>query len=103
MAGNIGVDIGVVISTASEIRTDNATMKGKLAAVSDSVSALRSSWQSEAANSLATIASKMNGKFAELEKSVESFAKFLDGVADNYTKTEQQAVSTNTSIESMFN
>ncbi len=103
MAGNIGVDISVVKSTSADIRAEKATMKSNLAAISDGVSNLRSTWQSEAANSLSSIASKMNNRFSDLEKAVESFAQFLDGVAANYEKTEQAAVSTQQSVEGMFN
>ena len=103
MAGNIGVDISVVKTTSMDIRRENQTMKSNLALVSEGVANLRSTWQSEAANSLSTIATKMNSRFAELEKSVEAFAQFLDGVVANYEKTEQAAVSTQASVESMFN
>lgn len=102
-AGNIGVDISVVISTSEGIRANNQTMKSKLAAVSSGVSALTSSWQSEAANNLSKIASNMNGKFGELEKSVESFAAFLDQVAANYEKTEQTVSGATQSIANLFN
>ncbi len=103
MAGNIGVDISVVKSTAADIRSEKNTMKSNLTAVSEGVASLKSSWQSEAANSLSAIATKMNSRFSDLEKAVESFAQFLDGVAANYEKTEQAAVSTQASVESMFN
>lgn len=103
MIGNIGVDISVIIATAEEVRADNSKMKTKLGAVSDGVAALKSSWQSDASASLSTISSKMSAKFEDLEKSVESFAKFLDTVASNYEKTEASNVSQTKSIESMFN
>ena len=103
MAGNIGVDISVVKSTAESIRSEKQTMKTNLTAVSDGVSNLRSSWQSEAANELSNIASRMNSRFSDLEKSVESFATFLDGVAANYETTESQAVASQHSVSSMFN
>ena len=103
MAGNIGVDMSVVKSTAESIRSEKQTMKTNLTAVSDGVSNLRSSWQSEAANELSNIASRMSSRFADLEKSVESFAVFLDGVVANYEATERQAVSSQQSISSMFN
>ena len=83
MAGNIGVDISVVINTAADIRSEKNTMKTNLTGISDAVSNLKRSWQSESANALSTIASKMNSKFADLDKSVEQFAVFLDGVAAN--------------------
>ncbi len=103
MAGNIGVDISVVTNTAADIRNEKNTMKSNLTGISDAVNNLKSSWQSESANALGTIASKMNAKFTDLDKSVEAFAVFLDGVAANYEKTEAAAVSANAAISNMFN
>ena len=103
MAGNIGVDISVVINTAADIRSEKNTMKTNLSGISEAVSNLKSSWQSESANALSAIASKMNGKFADLDKSVEQFAVFLDGVAANYEKTEASNVQANAAIANMFN
>ena len=103
MAGNIGVYMSVVKSTAESIRDEKQTMKTNLSEVSNGVSSLRSSWQSEAANELSNIANRMNSRFADLEKSVESFAVFLDGVVANYEATERQAVSSQQSVSNMFN
>lgn len=103
MAGNIGVDMSVVKSTSESIRSENRTMKTNLNGISEGVSNLRSSWQSEAANELSNISSRMSSRFADLEKSVESFAVFLDGVVANYEATERQAVSSQQSISNMFN
>lgn len=100
MAGNIGVDMSVIVSTASQVRSYNSTMKSKLSSVSEGVGALKASWESEASKSLSTIASKMNDRFAELEKSVEKFAQFLDTVAENYEKTEQTTTETTRAVES---
>ena len=103
MAGNIGVDMSVIKSTAESIRSENRTMETNLSGISESVNNLRSSWQSEAANELSNIASRMSSRFSELEKSVESFAVFLDGVFANYEATERQAVSSQQSVSNMFN
>ena len=103
MAGNIGVDISVVKSTSESIRGENRTMESNLTGISEGVSNLRSSWQSDAANELSNIASRMNSRFVDLKKSVEAFAVFLDGVAANSEATERQAVSSQQSVSSMFN
>lgn len=101
-AGNIGVDMSVVVATAQNVRSDNQTMKSKLAAISEGVAALNSSWKSEASASLTTISSKMTSEFGNLEKRVEEFARFLDQVAANYEKTEGSAQSLTQNIASMF-
>ena len=57
--GNIGVDIAVIESTATDIRTENSTMKTNLTEISDGVNNLKTAWQSEAADQLSTISTKM--------------------------------------------
>ena len=103
MAGNIGVDIQVVKNTSADIRNQKSTMRTNLRAISEGVNNLKSSWQSEAADQLSTIAANMNGKFDELDKAVEDFALFLDGVAQNYEATERAAVASQQSVANMFN
>ncbi len=101
--GNIGVDIAVIESTATDIRTENSTMKTNLTEISDGVNNLKTAWQSEAADQLSTISTKMTSRFQDLEKAVESFAQFLDGVASNYNKTEAAAVASQQSVANLFN
>lgn len=91
MANNLGVSLDKLVETVNIIREQNQTMKTELSSISSSVSGLRSSWDSPAAQNLQAISSKMSDRFVELEKDVNAFATFLDGVISNYDVTEEQA------------
>ena len=88
MAGNVGVSLDVLQSTRGVIREQNSMMASKLSNISSSVSTLRGSWDSPAAQQLEGIASTMSERFEELKKTVESFASFLDQVITNYERGE---------------
>ena len=88
MANNLGVSIDKLISTVGVLREQKGVMKGKLSAVSTSITELRGSWDSPAAQSLQGIASQMQGRFDELEKEVDAFANVLDGIIRNYQANE---------------
>lgn len=91
MADNLGVSIEKLQETVNTMRELKGTMASRLNNVSASVSNLRSRYDSPAAQNLQGIASNMAGRFAELEKEVDSFSNFLDGVIKNYTVTESTA------------
>lgn len=102
MANNLGVSLDKLVETVNIIREQNQTMKTELTNISSSVSNLRGSWDSPAAQNLQTIASKMSDRFVELEKDVAAFASFLDSVISNYDVTEEQAQSMMQNIMQSF-
>ena len=91
MNGNLGVSPEKLVETVGVLRDQKALMQSKLTNISSSVTNLRSSWESPASEQLQGIAGTMQERFNELEKAVESFAVFLDGVIQNYDVTETQA------------
>lgn len=88
MANNLGVSVGDLKGTVNTLREQKSIMATKLNYISNAVAQLNSSWQSDAANNLKPIADKMAEKFAGLEKEVEGFAAFLDGVIEEYVQKE---------------
>ena len=91
MEGNLGVSLEVLKTTARIIREQKELMGSKLSSISSSVSGLRRSYDSPAAQNLEGIASNMSERFAELKKEVEGFAKLLDEITGNYEVNENSA------------
>lgn len=102
MANNLGVSPSVLQETVNTLREQKAIMTTKLDNVHNAVDELNSSWQSDAANSLKSIASTMSEKFAGLEREVENFSVFLEGVIANYEIAEQQAMNVTDGIKNAF-
>ena len=102
MANNLGVSLEKLQETVEILREQKLCMNSKLSNISSSVSNLRSSWDSPASQELQGIAAKMEDRFQELEKDVDSFAQFLDGVIRNYNATENVATDIMGDILSQF-
>ena len=102
MANNLGVSLDKLEETVQIIREQNQLMKTNLGNISSSVANLRSSWDSPASQNLSSISSKMSDRFVELEKDINAFANFLDGVIANYDVTEGKAETALQSILQSF-
>lgn len=102
MAGNIGVSVTKLLSTADSVRGTNKQMGATLNTISTSISGLKGSWKGDAADQLTKIANNMQSVFTEFSKAVEDFARFLDNAAANYDKAETANVSNQSSNASMF-
>ncbi len=102
MAGNVGVELSVLTTTATNVRSYNANMKSNLTSIGQAVRGLESTWQSPASAKLSALAGNMEARFSELEKSVESFAAFIDTVIRNYDITESAAQQIVSDVENQF-
>ncbi len=103
MAGNLGVTIEKLQETVQTLNDENGNMQAKLQNIADSVSNLRSSWESPAAENLQSIASNMSARFEELRALVNDFALFLQNSIDNYETTEGKAEEMMSSVMQAFN
>ncbi|QUC66377.1 hypothetical protein [Aristaeella hokkaidonensis] len=100
MANNVGISLDEAVRVLGVIREQKSTMKGKLSNISSSVSNLKSSWKSDAADNLQGIAANMQDRFNELEKDVDGFATLLEQIIQNWDKTE---TSTKTVMDKVMN
>lgn len=103
MAGDLGVSLDVLTQTTESIREQKTVMTTKLNEISSSVSNMRSVWDSPASQSLQSIASQMSDRFAELAKDVENFAIYLEGITQNYEKTEEKQKGSLDTLLQAFN
>ena len=102
MANNVGISLDEAVRVLGVIREQKSTMKGTLANISSSVSNLKSSWQSDAADNLQGIASSMQERFNELEKEVDGFATLLEQIIQNWDKTETSTKTVMDKVMSAF-
>lgn len=99
---NLGVSIPKLTTTVNTLREQKGAMQSKLSAVSESVTALRGSWDSPAAQELSGIANQMQTRFEELAKEVTGFANILDQIIQNYEKNEAKTQSIMDKVMSSF-
>ncbi len=101
MAG-FGVSVSSITSTATEVRNQNSRMKNGLDDATQSINTLLRAWDGDAAKQASQVAGNMATLFEQFNKEVESFARFLDEAAANWSASETANVSNEQSNASQF-
>lgn len=88
MADSIKISTQVLLDTASEVRSINNSLDGKLKEINKNMDALESTWKSDAGTDIRAAMNGMKPKFENYKSVVESYAKFLVDTAQSYESTE---------------
>lgn len=85
-----GIDITLseVVASAQEIRRANGDLNGVVKELQTQMRQLRGAWKSDAGNVISERFEALNRSFADYDRVVEDYAKFLDRTATNYEITE---------------
>lgn len=102
MSNNLGVNIAKLEETAAKLREKKEVMSEKLDSISSAVEQVDSILQSDATKDMRAIAAKMADRFSEIEKEVEGFAVFLDGIIENYKNATANASQQTSSMNNLF-
>ncbi len=103
MANNVGVSPAELEKTIAILSQQRTAIKNQLSNIKESVNNMRSSWQSDAANHLSSIASKMEERFAALDSEVQKYETYMQQILANYETTESSAVTAMDQVMGMFN
>ena len=102
MANNLGVSLAKLEETAVILREQKSAMAAKLNNISNAIEQVDSVIQSDATKNMRTTAAKMADRFSEIEKEVEGFAVFLDGIIKNYELADDSAGEQLNSLNNQF-
>lgn len=87
-AEGINISLEQVLETAKNIKTLNNQLALRLDEIKKEMNSLQSTWQSEASNTIITNFNKLESKFQDYRKVIDSYGTFLEGTVDSYTQTE---------------
>lgn len=102
MANNLGVSLAKLEETAVILREQKSAMAVKLNNISNAIEQVDSVLQSDATKNMRATAAKMADRFSEIEKEVEGFAVFLDGIIKNYELADDSAGEQLNSLNNQF-
>ena len=87
-AEGINISLEQVLETAKNIKTLNNQLALRLDEIKKEMNSLQSTWQSEASNTIITNFNKLESKFQDYKKVIDSYGTFLESTVDSYTQTE---------------
>lgn len=96
---NIKITLPEVSSSASNIRSINASLDEVLTNISKHMTDLNSFWQGTAGETIVSKFQKFTRKFLEESETIEEYAKFLDYTVSSYDSLESTLTSNASSFE----
>lgn len=95
----ISISLEEVSATAKTIKDLNNKLVASLDDIKKEMNSLESTWQSQASSTIRTNFNKLEAKFQECKKIVDSYGKFLETTVDSYKKTEASINSNASAFE----
>lgn len=96
---NIKITLPEVSSSASNIRSINASLDEVLASVSKMMNDLSNVWRGTAGETIVNKFQKFTRKFTDESETIEEYAKFLDYTVSSYDSLESTLTSNASSFE----
>ena len=98
-AEGINISLEQVLETAKNIKTLNNQLALRLDEIKKEMNSLQSTWQSEASNTIITNFNKLESKFQDYRKVIDSYGTFLETTVDSYTNAESSINSNASAFE----
>lgn len=95
----ISINLEEVRTTAKTIKSLNSKLATRLDEIKKEINSLESTWQSQASNTIRTNFNKLESKFQECKKIIDSYGTFLETTVDSYTSAESSINSNASAFE----
>ena len=95
----ISINLEEVRATAKTIKTLNSKLATRLDDIKKEMNSLESTWQSQASSTIRTNFNKLESKFQECRKIIDSYGTFLETTVDSYTNAESSINSNASAFE----
>lgn len=95
----ISINLEEVRATAKTIKSLNSKLATRLDEIKKEINSLESTWQSQASNTIRNNFNKLESKFQECKKIIDSYGTFLETTVDSYTSAESSINSNASAFE----
>ena len=95
----ISINLEEVRATAKTIKSLNSKLATRLDEIKKEINSLESTWQSQASNTIRNNFNKLESKFQECKKIIDSYGTFLETTVDSYTRAESSINSNASAFE----